>query len=173
MLHQGVEPWASSMSGWRSTAELVEHNVPNQGIEPRTSRVWSGRSPTELVRRATGWSRTSSHGFSNRCSIHMSYRGVDRWGIEPHPRLCKSQGLTKQQPRVELRGFEPRAFGLPDRRSTELSYNPLEREPGIEPELSAWKADVIAVRPYPRVQLSYERRGGSRTHIKTDLQSAT
>lgn len=48
---------------------------------------------------------------------------------------------------VEMRGIEPRAYAMPSRRSTSLSYIPLVPSRGADPRLDGYDPSVTAVPP--------------------------
>lgn len=80
---------------------------------------------------------------------------VDPAGVEPTSLVCKTR-VIPVIPRVEIYGgqsrtrtYEPRREEIYSLQSLPLDYLAillLEHETGIEPALSAWKAEVLAIK---------------------------
>lgn len=143
---RGVEPRTSTMSGWRSTAELQGPSVPDRGNDPRASPVWAERSSTELVRRAArdvgqsgvsgvatrakAWGRTRGLPLFRRALVPTELpRHTWRNGeSNPGPPACKAGALPAElYPRARCAALTPPAGLEPDLRFSDVL--PLHYEP--------------------------------------------
>ena len=86
--------------------------------------------------------------------MHRGEAGQLLCGMEPRPLL---NGLL-----ADPQGFEPRTYDLESRCSIQLSYGSMmERMAGIEPALSAWKAEVL-----PLYDIRMVENDGNRTRVR-------